>query len=142
MQDEIIAHRLGLTPIAADPKKFKFRSGTGGTRDMLDQRNTIVFSLKVVCFKEGSTIVNKNVYSKDMVWLPNGSEMPEETNVKFSCNQKEVLRGAESISTVHDDILIAKLSPGQVSDAPLCLLLMAFSLSFAYCRKSTWRPIV
>lgn len=47
VHDEILAHRLGLVPIYADPKFFSFRSAS----DEINDQNTIVFELKVKCEK-------------------------------------------------------------------------------------------
>ena len=50
--------------------------------------------------------------SADLKWLPGGSEMPEETNCQFDQDQQECM-GPEGVSLVHEDILLAKMRPGQ-----------------------------
>jgi DNA-directed RNA polymerase I and III subunit RPAC1 len=137
IHDEVLAHRLGLVPINVDARLF---DETEEGEDATD-RNTVVFQLKVSCplkppaKKEGDTsldvevtieeeILNNNpdldraafaaakkeaietpgrpytkhVYSKDFVWMPQG-------------DQEE--RFPNGIRPVHDDILLAKLRPGQ-----------------------------
>lgn len=98
-----------MIPILADPALFDHRKESASN----DQANTIVFKLKIRCTRAGDTVINKKVYSKDLEWLPNGSEISEETNAHFTCNQKETMNLDGPIRPVHEDILIAKLSPGQ-----------------------------
>ncbi|KAJ1503001.1 DNA-directed RNA polymerases I and III subunit RPAC1, partial [Coelomomyces lativittatus] len=45
MQDEVLAHRLGLIPIHADATKFNFKAPYQSP----DDSNTLVFSLHVRC---------------------------------------------------------------------------------------------
>ena len=52
------------------------------------------------------------VMSAELKWLPGGSQMPEETNCQFEQDQREVV-GPEGVSLVHEDILLAKMRPGQ-----------------------------
>ncbi|KAL4514328.1 hypothetical protein Ndes2437A_g01045 [Nannochloris sp. 'desiccata'] len=108
IQDEVLAHRLGLIPLNVDPRLFDFKA----TDETATERNTIVMKLKVECKKlPDGTIENEKVYSSQLVWLPNGSEMPEETATPaFETSQSEMF---EMMGPVHDDILIAKLRPGQ-----------------------------
>lgn len=90
IQDEVLSHRLGLIPIKADPKLFdELLDG----EDPTDQ-NTIVFRLDVLCVNEDS----ETVYSRDLEWQPQG-------------DQREKFPGG--ILPVHEDIIIAKLKPGQ-----------------------------
>ena len=109
IQDEVLAHRLGLVPLAVDPRLFDFKAAD----EAATERNTIVLKLKVECTRlaDGS-IENEKVYSSQLQWLPNGSEMPEETGAApFTAgSQNEML---EIVRPVHDDILLAKLRPGQ-----------------------------
>lgn len=136
IQDEVFAHRLGLVPIRADPRLFEYRSDS----EAPSERNTIVFKMNVKCYREQNAdgtkgaLVNEMVYSNSLKWLPNGSELPPDEEVKFTSftqSQGDHLEqagkeAAESrpdggpgagdpltISTVHDDILLAKMVAGQ-----------------------------
>lgn len=44
--------------------------------------NTLVLKLNATCRRERDRVVNDKVYSKDFVWLPGGSEMPDETSCR------------------------------------------------------------
>lgn len=123
IQDEVLAHRLGLIPIRADPREFRVRGD-----DDANEYNVISFRLQVKCTKSRyvggevtalSTVVSagapsgcvsssgcsdidvvgSRVTSADLEWIPQGE-------------QEERFRKA-AIAPVHDDILIAKLRPGQ-----------------------------
>lgn len=138
IHDEVLAHRLGLVPLNVDARMFEeFHPDDDPTDD-----NTLVFSLTIACPKSESkkkdtdddneeegdaedyvtanpelqeaaaaaaahakTAVEtpgrpftKHVYSRDLKWIPQG-------------DQEE--RFPNGISPVHDDILLAKLRPGQ-----------------------------
>ncbi|KAI9011884.1 DNA-directed RNA polymerase [Phycomyces nitens] len=111
IQDEVLAHRLGLVPILADPAAFDFKAEEDGPTDL----NTIVFRLKVKCERNPDAAAdetdplklykNSNVYSKDLVWEPKG-------------DQEERFKD-QPVRPVHDDILLAKLRPGQEVDMEL-----------------------
>lgn len=137
IHDEVLAHRLGLIPLNVDARLFdQMEQGDDPT-----DRNTLVFRLAVSCSskdaskkrtassaetsQEDSVVANpeldevakvaaanraaatelsgrpytKHIYSRDLIWVPQG-------------DQEE--RFVDGIRPVHDDILIAKLRPGQV----------------------------
>ncbi|XP_062319525.1 DNA-directed RNA polymerases I and III subunit RPAC1 [Osmerus eperlanus] len=113
IQDEILAHRLGLIPIKADPRLFEYRNiGEEGGEEEGTEIDTIQLQLKIKCTrnprapKDSSDprelYLNHMVYSKDMKWVPIG-------------NQADVFADA-NIGPVHGDILIAQLRPGQELD--------------------------
>ncbi|XP_068642248.1 uncharacterized protein [Aristolochia californica] len=116
VQDEVLAHRLGLIPIKADPRLFENFS----ENDTANEKNTIVFKLHVSCKKGGPRV---KVLSKDLKWLPNGSELQlESTNpsakpqtyTKFSCSQDSMPEFSnDPIGPKDEDIILAKLGPGQ-----------------------------
>ncbi len=56
------------------------------------------------------------VLSSDLRWLPDGSEMPQETECCFAGSQQTLLPAPAS--PVHDDILLLKLRPGQARIEP------------------------
>lgn len=137
IQDEVFAHRLGLVPIRADPRLFEYRTES----EPPNERNTLVFKMHVKCFRgkpgtDGAkgVLVNEMVYSDSLKWLPTGSELPPDEETKFTSftqSQGDYLTqlNAETkelrpdsgtgagdittISTVHDDILLAKMVAGQ-----------------------------
>ncbi|XP_022716715.1 DNA-directed RNA polymerases I and III subunit RPAC1 [Durio zibethinus] len=120
IQDEVLAHRLGLIPISVDPRLFEYMT----ENDQPNEKNTIVFKLHVQC-KRGSP--RFTVKSDDLKWLPNGSELVKEsrnatsdssskpeTYTSFSCSQDTLSEFAKNpIAPRHPDIIIAKLGPGQ-----------------------------
>jgi len=114
LEDEVLAHRLGLIPIRADPRFFTELTA----EDDADEHNVIAFRLQVQCYRQspgepapegaapgtssaedGGVIHNARVLSGQLQWIPQGE-------------QEERFRDAP-IASVNDDILIAKLRPGQ-----------------------------
>ena len=135
IHDEVLSHRLGLVPLNVDARLFdEMEEGEDAT-----DRNTVVFQLKVACpakpagGKVGKEVeltnmdeeilsqnpdlnraaleaakkeaihtpgrpFTKHVYSRDLVWVPQGDQADRFPN---------------GIRPVHDDILLAKLRPGQ-----------------------------
>uniref|UniRef100_A0A8C6T4Z9 DNA-directed RNA polymerases I and III subunit RPAC1 n=1 Tax=Neogobius melanostomus TaxID=47308 RepID=A0A8C6T4Z9_9GOBI len=107
VQDEVLAHRLGLIPLRADPRLFEFRNTEEGS-----EIDTIQLQLKVKCSRNPRASKDSSdprelylhhmVYSRDLKWVPIG-------------NQADVFADA-GIGPVDDDILIAQLRPGQELD--------------------------
>ena len=115
LPDENLAHRVGLIPIQADPRMFQYhekKEGDGSSSDGgYNENDSIKFKLHVQCHKRdpnAPTILNNtvdeeklyenaNIYSSHLEWVPIG-------------NQKEKFGG---IRPLYEDILIAKLRPGQ-----------------------------
>ena len=56
MQDEILAHRLGLIPILANPDDFVEKS----KNDEFDEKNSLKFYLKIKCVRK-QEFVDKDV---------------------------------------------------------------------------------
>ncbi|KAF8413518.1 hypothetical protein HHK36_001508 [Tetracentron sinense] len=120
VQDEVLAHRLGLIPIKVDPRLFEYMS----ENDTPNEKNTIVFKLHVQC-KRGAPRLT--VKSDELKWLPNGSELllatenpasnsssRPKTYTSFSCSQDSLPEFSNNlIGPKHPDIIIAKLGPGQ-----------------------------
>ncbi|KAJ0982020.1 hypothetical protein J5N97_010275 [Dioscorea zingiberensis] len=112
--EEVIAHRLGLIPLNADPRLFEYLS----EHDTLNERNTIVFKLAASCKKGSPHLIVK---SDQLKWLPGGSEQPMEsanpsakprTYTSFSCSQDSLPEFANKPLGVQDHVFIDKLGPG------------------------------
>ncbi|XP_056410592.1 DNA-directed RNA polymerases I and III subunit RPAC1 [Hyla sarda] len=107
IQDEILAHRLGLLPIRADPRLFEFRNSGDAEGTEID---TLQFELNVRCSRNpraskdssdpNELYLDHKVYTSHMKWLPQG-------------NQADLFPESEAPRSVHPDILIAQLRPGQ-----------------------------
>ena len=107
--DEVLVHRIGLIPILADARKFNKLSG-----QEMDTSNTLVFTLKVKCrwnpdssddSAEQDKYIDSDITSGHLNWVPQGDQL--------SC-----LAGEEA-KPVSQDIMIAKLRPGQEIEAEL-----------------------
>ncbi|KAL3508348.1 hypothetical protein ACH5RR_027749 [Cinchona calisaya] len=120
IQDEVLAHRLGLIPLQVDPRLFEYMS----ENDIPNEKNTIVFKLHAQCEKGGS---RSTVKTDELKWLPNGSELllatenmasneasKPKTYTSFTCSQDSLPEFSKNpIAPKHPDIIIAKLGPGQ-----------------------------
>lgn len=107
IQDEILAHRLGLIPIRADPRLFEYRNSDDAEATDID---TLQFELDVRCSQNpraskdssdpNELYLDHKVYTSHMKWLPQG-------------NQADLFPESDPPRPVHPDILIAQLRPGQ-----------------------------
>jgi DNA-directed RNA polymerase I and III subunit RPAC1 len=102
--DEVLSHRLGLIPIYADANEFQNKKES----EDFNEFNCINFKLHIKCElnKTSGEIINQEVLSSHMEWVPIGQ-------------QSKQFIGTDAIRTVHDDILIAKLRPGQEIEVEL-----------------------
>lgn len=105
IQDEVLCHRLGLLPIKVDPRMFEWAEGKTPS-----EHNTLVFTLDVECKRKAGDDLpldeqfeKHTIYSRDMEWIPQGKQAQ-----RFKGNEPRM---------VHDDIIIAKMRPGQVIEA-------------------------
>lgn len=105
IQDEVLAHRLGLIPLKADPRLFEFKANEN---DPGTDQDTLEFDLNTKCTRKGKDILdsasfdtlykNHKIYSSQIKWNPVGK-------------QADVHKETD-IGPVHDDILISKMRPG------------------------------
>jgi len=145
IQDEVLAHRLGLIPICVDPRLFQFvresardpeqrrRARNPKANDdksitvtqhpagQPNELNTLVFVLDVKCTrktdKNGRPVgddkadvdkyENYLVHSRQLQWIPQGQQA-----ARFS-------KPGTQPRPYYDDIVIAKLRPGQSIEAEL-----------------------
>lgn len=79
IQDEVLAHRIGLVPLDAPPALFKYRNPTGVPTD----QDTIVFKLNVTCEVDKNApkekgaprkLIHEEVLSSDLLWVPQGEQ--------------------------------------------------------------------
>ncbi|CAI7816451.1 unnamed protein product [Closterium sp. NIES-54] len=115
VQDEVLSHRLGLVPIAVDPRLFDFPSEDG----MASESNTIVFKLDYKCTRNPPADGSRHgtVQSKHLVWQPTGSTYPPDRPTKFTSfgrPQSELHDFAtRPPAPTYPDITLARLRPGQ-----------------------------
>ena len=95
IQDEVLSHRLGLIPIRADPRLYRYRfppsaddgSVDGGEQmDDVNGSNTIVFKLDIKCDRQGpgsEGIVNGYVYAFQSIMRPFTFEAYLNSNILF-----------------------------------------------------------
>ncbi|KAF5382773.1 hypothetical protein D9615_003071 [Tricholomella constricta] len=105
IQDEVLAHRIGLVPLNIDPALVEMRDATNQPTD----RNTVVFKLQVACERNphapknsknpAELYINHEVLSSHLVWEPAG--------------EQEDVFAANPPAPTNPNIVLAKLRPGQ-----------------------------
>ena len=119
IQDEVLAHRIGLIPLKVDPDLLSWVDPAQDEKEKFTDENTIVLSLDIACTKNphppaGSTdpkdlYRNAHVYARDLKFEPQG-------------RQVDLFKNNPVVPT-DPDILIAKLRPGQeISLRAHCIL--------------------
>lgn len=112
IQDEVLAHRLGLIPLRADPRLFEYKEDDSA--DEGTDQDTLEYKLKVKCVRRkdakdtskfDNLYENHNVYSGQIKWIPKG---------KQAALMREI-----DVGPVHDKILISKMRPGHEIDLKL-----------------------
>ncbi|KAJ9508289.1 hypothetical protein QJQ45_011795 [Haematococcus lacustris] len=124
IQDEVLAHRLGMVPLLVDPAMFEYKTA----EEAASEKNMLVFKLDITCKKQGDRLLNEKVFSSSLQWLPMGSEMPDETGCRFAQGQAHRFPPGGAVpqpSPVHDNILLAKLRAGQEPSSEAAALLLA-----------------
>lgn len=119
IQDEVLAHRIGLVPLKVDPDQLTWINKEADEKDKFTDDNTIVLSLDVMCThnpnaEKGNNdpenlYRNSKVYARDLKFEPQGKQ------VELFANNP--------IVPCDPDILLAKLRPGQeISVRVHCIL--------------------
>ncbi|KAH7713108.1 Protein RPAC-40 [Aphelenchoides avenae] len=123
IQDEVLCHRLGLLPIYADPRKFALPDQpTQGVNEKGadceeepegNPKQNLVFQLQVKCTKKKNAPADvtdpEKLYNHAVVrtgafkWIPIGGQAKE--------------LAADPPRMVNDDIVLAKMRPGQEIEA-------------------------
>jgi hypothetical protein len=88
---------------------------------------------------------NATVKSNVFEWLPHGSDLPEETKCRFTdpTSQEAMFDGRPRPGAVDDNILLAKLRPGQVRAAARVLIQAACRLRALLLRRAAdARPLL
>ena len=113
MQDEVLAHRLGLIPIGAMANEFEYRDANSALHGT--EHDTLEFVLRVRCRKnphccDAQVNDSDHIYVDDRIttryleWVPRGS-------------QRQRLSGP--IGPAFNNILLTRLIPGQELDLQL-----------------------
>lgn len=105
IQDEVLAHRLGLVPLKVDPRFFEFRNKDESEWGAQD---SVKYELHTLCEKNPRASehetdcdvisLNRKVLSSSMKWMPIGNQ----TDIFQPCNMEPL----------HKDVLLAKMNPG------------------------------
>lgn len=99
--DEVLCHRLGLIPILANANDFEYKK----ENEEFNENNSLHFKFHVKCERKRNTetgeIPTDDILSNRIIWNPIG-------------DQAKNFIGENLIKVVFEDILVAKLRPGQV----------------------------
>ncbi|SCU90076.1 LAME_0E06964g1_1 [Lachancea meyersii CBS 8951] len=109
IQDEVLAHRIGLTPLKVDPDMLSWVDTNLPEAEKFTDENTIVLTLNVKCTRNPDApkdctdpkvlYRNAHIYARDLKFEPQGKQL-----TTFAKNP---------VVPADPDILLAKLRPGQ-----------------------------
>ena len=106
VQDEVLAQRLGLIPLAIDPNKLDFKQTADEAPTDL---NTVVFNLVAKC--ERRKDVKKGETNPDLIWT-GARVLSSQLSFDAKGSQDDLFAGSPPAPAIND-ILIAKMRGGQ-----------------------------
>jgi len=119
IQDEVLAHRLGLIPLRADPRNFEYFDEKAESDGIYgNAKNTLEFELRVKCKKnpdapeagsdnQDDLYIDHKIFTKHMKWIPRKGQ------IQMLSDGKET---TPNPGPIEDDILISKMRPGHEMD--------------------------
>lgn len=119
IQDEVLAHRIGLIPLKVDPDMLIWVDQSLPEDERFNDENTIVLTLNVKCTRNPDApkdctdpkilYNNSHIYARDLKFEPQGKQVETFANCP--------------VVPCDPDILLAKLRPGQeISLRAHCIL--------------------
>mmetsp|Transcript_9338 Transcript_9338/g.23001 ORF Transcript_9338/g.23001 Transcript_9338/m.23001 type:complete len:325 (+) Transcript_9338:31-1005(+) len=105
LNDDMLAHRYGLTPLRIDPREYYFTYKNTNH----SQKNSIIFLTKMINLSPRDKYT-KHVLTSNIKWSPCGSVIPNQTSTYFTKKQSVTNKGS---LLAFQDIIITKLKPKQ-----------------------------
>jgi DNA-directed RNA polymerase I and III subunit RPAC1 len=109
IQDEVLAHRIGLVPLKVDPDQLTWINKDAEEKDKFTDDNTIVLSLDIACTKNPNASPDStdpdNLYRNHKVYAKHLKFEPQGRQAELFANNPVV--------PCDPNILLAKLRPGQ-----------------------------
>jgi DNA-directed RNA polymerases I and III subunit RPAC1 len=109
IQDEVLAHRIGLVPLKVDPDQLTWINKDAEEKDKFTDDNTIVLSLDIACTKNPNASQDStdpdNLYRNHKVYAKHLKFEPQGRQAELFANNPVV--------PCDPNILLAKLRPGQ-----------------------------
>uniref|UniRef100_A0A2P2I3H8 DNA-directed RNA polymerases I and III subunit RPAC1-like n=2 Tax=Hirondellea gigas TaxID=1518452 RepID=A0A2P2I3H8_9CRUS len=125
VQDEVLAHRIGLVPLSISPHFFNFRKPGSTESEDVTEETCLKFKLRVKCRGKKDTrpnavqdpddvstdLVDKLVTTEDLQWVPIGNQASTFEGVTVAPLVEDLKLPADIKCNFH--ITLAKLNPGQ-----------------------------